>query len=51
MEEFVDESHFACDPGFEVMRMFKKSQFAPWIDAFCGGTEARFIHRLFGLYA
>ena len=37
--------------GFEVMRMFKKGQFAPWIDAICGGTEARFINRLFGLYA
>jgi hypothetical protein len=33
------------------MRMFKKGQFAPWIDATAGGTEARFINRLFGLYA
>jgi hypothetical protein len=30
------------------MRMFKKGQFAPWIDA-VGGTEVRFINRLFGL--
>jgi IS6 family transposase len=37
--------------GFEVMRMFKKGQFAPWIDAICGGSEARFINRLFGVYA
>ena len=37
--------------GFEVMRMFKKGQFSFWIDAVGGGTEARFIDRLFGLYA
>ena len=42
---------YATIKGFEVMRMFKKGQFTPWIDAICGGTEARFIHRLFGLYA
>jgi hypothetical protein len=42
---------YATIKGFEVMRMFRKGQFAPWIDAICGGTEARFIHRLFGLYA
>ena len=30
---------------------FKKSQFTAWIDAICGGTEARFIHLLFGLYS
>ena len=42
---------YATLKGFEVMRMFKKGQFAAWIDAICGGTEARFIHRLFGLYA
>ena len=41
---------YATIKGFEVMRMFRKGQFAPWIDAICGGTEARFIHRLFGLY-
>ena len=37
--------------GFEVMRMFKKGQFTAWIDAIGGGTEARSINRLFGLYA
>ena len=42
---------YATIKGFEVMRMFKKGQFAPWIDALGGGTEARFINRLFGLYA
>jgi transposase, IS6 family len=33
------------------MRMFKKGQFTWWSDAIGGGTEARFINRLFGLYA
>jgi transposase, IS6 family len=42
---------YATIKGFEVMRMFKKGQFAPWIDAIGGGTEAHFINRLFGLYA
>jgi hypothetical protein len=42
---------YATIKGFEVMRMFKKGQFAPWIDAICGGTEVHFINRLFGLYA
>jgi hypothetical protein len=42
---------YAMIKGFEVMRMFNKGQFAPWIDAICGGTEARFINLLFGLYA
>ena len=42
---------YATIKGFEVMRMFKKGQFTPWIDAIGGGTEARFINRLFGLYA
>ena len=37
--------------GFEVMRMFKEGQFRLWIEAVGGGTEARFINRLFGLYA
>ena len=37
--------------GFEVMRMFKKGQFSLWIEAVGGGTEARFVNRLFGLYA
>jgi transposase-like protein len=37
--------------GFELMRMFKKGQFTLWIDAIGGGTEVRFINRLFGLYA
>ena len=36
--------------GFEVMRMFKKGQFRLWIEA-VGGTEGRFVNRLFGLYA
>ena len=42
---------YATIKGFEVMRMFKKGQFGAWIDAMGGGTEARFINRLFGLYA
>jgi transposase-like protein len=42
---------YATLKGFEVMRMFKNGQFAPWIDAIYGGTEARFSNRLFGLYA
>ena len=37
---------YATIKGFEVMRMFKKGQFTWWIDAICGGTEARFINRL-----
>jgi transposase, IS6 family len=41
---------YATIKGFEVMRMFKKGQFTAWIDAIGGGTEARFIHRMFGLY-
>jgi hypothetical protein len=36
-------------------RLLRSSQqwylFTPWIDAIGGGTETRFIHRLFGLYA
>jgi transposase, IS6 family len=42
---------YATIKGFEVLRMFKKGQVTPWIDAIAGGTEARFINRLFGLYA
>jgi transposase-like protein len=42
---------YATIKGFEVMRMFKKGQFAPWIDATAGGTEASFVNRLFGIYA
>ena len=42
---------YATIEGFEVMRMFKKGQFKLWIEAVGGGTEARFINRLFGLYA
>jgi transposase, IS6 family len=37
--------------GFELMRMFRKGQFRFWIEAIGGGTEVRFINRLFGLYA
>ncbi len=37
--------------GFEVMRMFKKGRFGSWIEAVGGGTEVRFISRLFGLQA
>ena len=36
---------------FEVIRMFRKGQFSLWIEAVGGGTELRFINRLFGLYA
>ena len=42
---------YATIKGFEVMRMFKKGQFTPWIDALGGGTEASFVNRLFGIYA
>jgi transposase, IS6 family len=42
---------YATIKGFEVMRMFKKGQFSLWIEAVGGGNEARFIDRLFGLYA
>lgn len=35
--------------GFEVMRMSKKGQFRLWIEAVSGGTEMRFINRLFGI--
>ncbi len=37
--------------GFEVMRMVKKGQFRSWVEAVGGGTEVRFINRLFGLHA
>jgi hypothetical protein len=40
---------YATIKGFEVMRMFKKGQFTPWIEATAGGTEAHFINRLFGI--
>jgi hypothetical protein len=33
------------------MRMFKKGQFTAWIDAIGCGSEAHFIHHLFGPYA
>ena len=42
---------YATIKGFEVMRMFKKSPVHRVDDAIGGGTEARFINRLFGLYA
>ena len=42
---------YATIKGFEVMRMFRKGQFKLWIEAVGGGTEARSINRLFGLYA
>ena len=42
---------YATIKGFEVMRMFKKGQFAAWIEAIGGGTEASFVNRLFGIYA
>ena len=41
---------YATIKGLEVMRLFKKGQFAAWIEAIGDGTEARFIHQLFGLY-
>jgi transposase, IS6 family len=37
--------------GFEVMRTFEKGQFSLWVVAVGGGTEARFVNRLFGLCA
>jgi antitoxin (DNA-binding transcriptional repressor) of toxin-antitoxin stability system len=33
------------------LRRFRKGQFRFWIEAIGGGTEVRFINRLFGLYA
>ena len=42
---------YATIKGFEAMRMFKKGQFVPWIEAIGGGTEASFVNRLFGIYA
>ena len=41
----------AAIKGFEVIRMFRMGQFDFWINAVGGGTEARFIDRLFGIYA
>jgi hypothetical protein len=35
----------------EMMRMFKKGQFRLWIETVGGGSEARFISRLFGISA
>jgi uncharacterized membrane protein YfcA len=43
--------HPAAGEGFEVMRMFKKGQFRLWIEAVGGGTDARFVNHLFGIYA
>jgi hypothetical protein len=40
----------AAASGLRSLRMFKKGQFKLWIDAVGGGTKARFINRLFGLY-
>jgi transposase-like protein len=33
--------------GFEVMRMFRKGQFRSMVDSLAGGSEARYIGRLF----
>ena len=40
---------YATIKGFEVMRMFKKGQFATWIEVIGGGTEVSFVNRLFGI--
>ncbi|MEH6633753.1 MAG: IS6 family transposase [Halopseudomonas aestusnigri] len=43
---------YATIKGFEVMRMFKKGQFRIWMLGETGPiAEARFINRLFGVYA
>jgi hypothetical protein len=34
---------YATIKCFEVMRMFKKGQFAAWIEAIGGGTEVSFV--------
>jgi hypothetical protein len=44
----VDADGLCHDQG---LRGVQEGQFAPWIDAICGGTEVHFINRLFGLYA
>ena len=31
--------------------MFRKGQFRLWIEAVGSGTEASFVHRLFGVHA
>ena len=33
--------------SFETMRMFRKGQFRPMVDSLAGGSEARFVGRLF----
>ncbi|KLN59597.1 hypothetical protein WH96_17185 [Kiloniella spongiae] len=43
---------YATIMGFEVMRMFRKGQFRLWMLGETGPiAEARFINRLFGVYA
>jgi hypothetical protein len=41
---------YATIKGFEVMRMFKKGQLAPWTYGQGLWGEIRLIHRQFGLY-
>ncbi len=36
--------------GFEVMRMFRKGQFRSMVDSLAGGSEARYIGRLFQVF-
>ena len=36
--------------GFETMRMFRKGQFRSMVDSLAGGSEARFIGRLFQMF-
>ncbi|MBB4000080.1 DDE-type integrase/transposase/recombinase, partial [Aureimonas pseudogalii] len=36
--------------GFETMRMFRKGQFRSMVDSLAGGSEARFIGRLFQVF-
>ena len=39
---------YATIKSFEIMRMFKKGQFNPWI--YGARTEAAFINEQFGIY-
>ncbi len=39
-----------CHSRFEVMRMFRKGQFRSMVDSLAGGSEARYIGRLFQVF-
>jgi hypothetical protein len=44
------KSAYATLKGFEVMRMFRKGQFAAWYLGEGVMGEVRFINRQFGIY-